>query len=287
MRHLQGLVAGLVTACMLPCAMAQAPQAPQAAQPSGTAPATQVAQTAQANQPPGPEVLTFRLALSNLHVIRGKRTVLIDAGSRHDMPRLEAELSRAGIGWADISALIVTHGHSDHTALAAEIRRRSGAPILLGRADAPMARAGRHDDLRPTNLTAAFIKQFMIDPTFEPFEPDVAVDEPIRLDRYGVSGRVYAMPGHTPGSLVVELDDGRSFVGDMVLGGYLGGALMPQRAGEHYFHADRGRNLDNIRTLLRGGARLFYLGHGGPVSRESVAAAFAQAENTPSPKAKP
>lgn len=291
MRRLQGLVAGLAAACVLSCAMAQAQaQDPQAVQPSGTAPAAQAGQSAQvapANQPPVPEVLTFRLALSNLHVIRGKRTVLIDAGSRHDMPRLEAELSRAGIGWNDISALIVTHGHSDHTALAAEIRRRSGAPILLGRADAPMARAGRHDDLQPTNLTAAFIKQFMIDPTFEPFEPDVAVGEPIRLDRYGVPGRVYAMPGHTPGSLVVELDDGRSFVGDMVLGGYLGGALMPQRAGEHYFHADRGRNLDNIRTLLRGGARLFYLGHGGPVSRESVAAAFAQAENTPPPKATP
>jgi hypothetical protein len=60
----------------------------------------------------------------------------------------------------------------------------------------------------------------------------------------------------------------------MMLGGYLGGALMPQRAGEHYFHADRQRNLENIQTPLNGPGKLFYLGHGGPVTREAVVAAF-------------
>jgi len=229
---------------------------------------------AAVDPPPAPDVLTFKLGLSNLHAIRGSRVVLVDAGSRGDLTRLETELARAGIAWKDVSALIVTHAHSDHAGLAAEIRRRSGAPIVLGRGDAPMARAGRHDDLQPTNFTAAVLKRFAIDPTFEAFEPDVLVDAVQRLDRFGVAGRVVPMPGHTPGSLVIELDDGRSFVGDMILGGYLGGALWPGRAGEHYFHADRQRNLDNIHTLLRGRTRLFYLGHGGPVTRESVADAF-------------
>ena len=85
---------------------------------------------------------------------------------------------------------------------------------------------------------------------------------------------------------VLQLDDGRTFVGDMILGGYLGGTFMPTRAGEHYFHADRNRNLQNIRSLLKGSAREFYLGHGGPVSRESVAAAFGEAETRPTPAAR-
>jgi glyoxylase-like metal-dependent hydrolase (beta-lactamase superfamily II) len=137
-----------------------------------------------------------------------------------------------------------------------------------------MARAGKHDDLQPTNFTASVLKQFFINPHFEAFTPDLTVESELRLDRWGVAGRVFQMPGHTPGSLVVELDDGRTFVGDMVLGGYLGGAIRPTRAGEHYFHADRQRNLQNIRTLLQSTAREFHLGHGGPVSRESVLTAF-------------
>lgn len=62
----------------------------------------------------------------------------------------------------------------------------------------------------------------------------------------------------------------------MILGGYLGGTIMPEHAGEHYFHADRERNLKNIRTLLQGPSKVFYLGHGGPVTRESVEKAFAK-----------
>lgn len=225
-------------------------------------------------QPSTPEVLTFKLSMSNVHAIKGARTVLVDAGSKGDLPKLEAEMARAGIAWKDIAAVIVTHGHSDHAGLAAEIRRRSGAALILGSGDVDMAGAGHNDELKPTNFMATLLKQFAIDPTYEAFKPDRVVEREMRLDEWGIAGRAFQVPGHTPGSLVVELDDGRSFVGDMMLGGYLGGALMPQRAGEHYFHADRQRNLENIQTLLKGPGKLFYLGHGGPVTREAVVAAF-------------
>jgi glyoxylase-like metal-dependent hydrolase (beta-lactamase superfamily II) len=237
-------------------------------------------------QPVLPDILTFRLSMSNVHAIRGARTILVDAGGKGDLPRLEAALAAAGLSWPDIAAVVVTHGHSDHTGLAAEIRRRSGARILFGRGDVAMAQAGRNDELQPTNFVATLLKQFAIDPVYEGFQADQVIDGVTRLEAWGIAGQVRPLPGHTPGSLVVELDDGRSFVGDMVLGGFLGGAWMPQRAGEHYFHADRLRNLDNIRTLLRGPARVFYVGHGGPVTRESVAEAFGTGETTPAAPAR-
>jgi len=237
---------------------------------------TTAAVTVAMAQPAAPEVITFRLAMSNLHVIKGTRTVLVDAGSKGDLPRLESQMAQVGLTWQDVAAVIVTHGHSDHAALAAEIRRRSGATLILGRGDVDMAAAGHNDELKPTNFMATLLKQFGIDPKYEPFTPDRTIEADMRLDEYGVAGRVAQLPGHTPGSLVVELDDGRTFVGDMMLGGYLGGALMPQRAGEHYFHADRQRNLQNIHTLLRGPSKLFYLGHGGPVTRDSVVEAFGE-----------
>lgn len=98
--------------------------------------------------------------------------------------------------------------------------------------------------------------------------------EPVNLAPWGIDGEVIAMPGHTAGSLVVRLSNQAAFVGDMILGGSLGGALSPHSPGEHYFHADQPQNRRNIAELVKQGVETFYLGHGGPVTRADVIKAF-------------
>jgi glyoxylase-like metal-dependent hydrolase (beta-lactamase superfamily II) len=226
-------------------------------------------------QPVPPDIITIKLSVSNVHLVRGNRPVLIDAGSKTDLPALSAALTSNGVAWKDLSAIIVTHAHSDHAGLAADLQRLSGAPVLLGRGDVPMAAAGHNDDLRPANFTARVLKNFLIDPGYPAFKPDVVVDGDVDLRPFGVNGVARLMSGHTPGSLVVLLEGGQTFVGDMMLGGWLGGAVFRTQAGEHYFQADTARNRANIVELLRGPTQAFYLGHGGPVTRQSVLEGFA------------
>ncbi len=89
---------------------------------------------------------------------------------------------------------------------------------------------------------------------------------------YGIKGLIKQIPGHTSGSLIVELEDHWVFVGDMILGGYFGGNLFANSPGEHYFQADRELNNRNVRDLLKKNFKIFYLGHGGPVTKESILA---------------
>ena len=220
-----------------------------------------------------PEVVQIRLSMSNVFLIKAAKPILVDAGSPKDMAVLVAALAQQGLRVEDIALVVLTHAHSDHAGMAAALRR-AGAKIAMGRGDLEMARSGRNDDLKPTNVTAFLLKHLAIDPNFEPFAPDIAVGDTLDLAPWGIAGRASAMPGHTPGAMVVLLEDGRAFVGDMILGGYLGGAIRPQRAGEHYFHADRDHNRGNIRILLEHSVQTFYLGHGGPVARASVLDAF-------------
>jgi len=219
-----------------------------------------------------PEVVQIKLSLSNVLLVRAARPVLIDAGSPKDLAALTGALAQSGLRAADIALVILTHAHSDHAGLAAALRG-AGAKVALGQGDVEMARAGHNDVLKPTGVMAFLLKHLIIDPKFTSFAPDIVVHDALDLTAWGIRGRAIPMPGHTPGSLVVLLDDGRAFVGDMMAGGYMGGAISPQRAGEHYFHAE------NIKMVLKQPIKVFYLGHGGQVTRESVIAGFATGPN--------
>lgn len=226
--------------------------------------------------PGGDAIVRIPLRLSNVHVIKARRPVLVDAGTIGDMADLEAALEDQKIRARDLGLVVLTHGHADHSGLAFDLRRVSDAPLLLGAGDLPLAAKGENDELRPTGLSASLLKPF-ITSVYPPFTPDVVVKPGADVDLrpWGVDGKAIAMPGHTAGSIVVLLSDDSAFVGDMILGGAFGGSLFPSSPGEHYYHADREQNRRNIKVLLDRGVKKFYLGHGGPVTRDDVLQAFA------------
>jgi glyoxylase-like metal-dependent hydrolase (beta-lactamase superfamily II) len=219
------------------------------------------------------DVYRFKLSLSNAYLIKSSHPVLIDTGAPKDMEALRTGLESVGVKLSDLSLVVLTHGHADHAGLAAELRATTGAKVALGRADAAMASAGRNDTLKPTSLVAKLLRPF-IDVPYTPFEPDIYVSEDFDLTPFGVKGRVTYLPGHTAGSTVIFLQDRSAFVGDMILGGSLGGAIFPGSPGEHYYHAERETNLKNIAAVVGLGVEKFYLGHGGPVNRQDVIRAF-------------
>jgi glyoxylase-like metal-dependent hydrolase (beta-lactamase superfamily II) len=225
--------------------------------------------------PGGAAIVRVPLRLSNVHVIATPTPVLIDTGTVGDMGDLARAFDEYGVRASSLGLIIVTHGHADHAGLATDLRRISGAKILLGAGDLGLARAGHNDELRPTGLTASLLKPFIPD-VYPDFVPDLTVRAgvPVDLRPWGVEGQAVAMPGHTAGSIVVVLSDHTAFVGDMMLGGIFGGVLLAGSPGEHYYQADLAQDHRNIKALLGMGIETFYLGHGGPVSRADVVAAF-------------
>lgn len=193
-------------------------------------------------------LIRIKGAISNCYLLLGEKPVLVDTGAPGDLRTILAALQRHGLAPRDLALILLTHGHSDHAGCAAELRRRSGAQIAMHAGDAPLVRAGRNGMMVVQDTLGRILRPFVDEP-FEAFEPDLVFQEGIALEPYGLRGRVLPTPGHTAGSASVVLANGEALIGDVLRGSL----VWPNKAREHYFCNDPGRNQRSIVRLAREG----------------------------------
>ena len=141
--------------------------------------------------------------LSSVGIIptRDQRVVLIDAGGEDTGEAILREMSGLGLGPDAVTAILLTHGHSDHTA---GIARFSQAQVMALGVEVPLVE-GHAGSLGPVT------RLFPVSPTGVNVTGVLRDGDVITFG--GTQIRVYAVPGHTAGSAAF-LADGVLFVGD-------------------------------------------------------------------------
>ena len=215
------------------------------------------------------EIIKIKLSISNAYLVKDRKAVLVDAGAPNEADKILAAVKRAGVNENDISLILHTHGHIDHAGSTAVLKRRLGVPVAVHANDVFMLRTGTNGEVKPRNLEAALIKPFVMRP-FEPSEPDLILEEEMSLNSFGVEGKILFTPGHTKGSISVVLGNNEAIVGDMMMGGWLGGAIFGTRPNYHYYIDDIGQLHASMKKILGLKLRTLYVGHGDPLQYESV-----------------
>jgi glyoxylase-like metal-dependent hydrolase (beta-lactamase superfamily II) len=130
---------------------------------------------------------------------------LVDTGLTWAPARIVAGLAAIGKHPRDVTRILLTHVHPDHAGGAAEMSRRTGAPVLVHGDDHEWARSG---EIRGSSDVSTRLGRLLARAgasRIEPFEPGPALQDG---DVLPVSGglRVVHTPGHSPGhvSLLVE-----------------------------------------------------------------------------------
>lgn len=214
-------------------------------------------------------LIRIPLPICNVFLLKGARPILIDSGRSHDFAAIVQALQQHGVAPADLALILHTHGHWDHCGSTAQLRQLTSARIAIHAADAPMMRRGDNGVLRPTCLFARVFKP-LLDRSFPGTEPDLLIEHEMDLAEFGVQARILFTPGHTAGSISVLTSAGEALVGDLIMGGYLGGRLRPHRPGLHYFAEDLDAVGASIHKVLATGPAVIYPAHGGPLDPAEV-----------------
>jgi hydroxyacylglutathione hydrolase len=211
----------------------------------------------------------IKLPFSNAFLVLGEQAILIDTGSPGDKIRILGAMKKLSVEPQQLSAIVLTHAHSDHAGSCVKLKAITKAPILMGAGEITRAANGQNGNLAPTSFGARLIKPF-VDKKFLPFTADAIISAGDKLIEYGVELRMIETPGHTAGSLSFISPEGDAIIGDVLMGGYMGGTLFPQKPNTHYFVEDQTLNRQSLDCILASGANRLFVGHGGPLTRKNV-----------------
>ncbi len=172
-----------------------------------------------------------------------KQAVLFDAPDHTVEPLLKEAKSR---GW-DLTGLWLTHGHFDHFADHAVVRKRfPDAKILLHALDAAKA-------LNPDWQTRLFGLPF----TIPPLKADEHPTDNQKLQIGSLQVTVLHTPGHSPGHVVYYFPEEKVLVGgDLIIGGSIGRTDLPD--------SDHEQMEASLRRVMKLPAATRLLGGHGP-----------------------
>jgi ribonuclease/clavin/mitogillin len=181
--------------------------------------------------------------------------LMVDAGWPGSLPALKSQLRGYRIEPPEIKFVLITHTHPDHAGLAQEVRRLTGARLILHEKQLPFL----------PQLEASFKNKGGYVPiVVEPGDVVLTASNRALLERLGIHGEVVETPGHSDDSVSLVLDSGSCFVGDLHL---------PQYAADE---AAEALSRASWQKLLEHGAKTFYPAHAGPFAASAVEQALSE-----------
>ncbi|MGY0022091.1 MBL fold metallo-hydrolase [Streptomyces sp. YJ-C3] len=220
-----------------------------------------------------PRLRLLRFTVGQAYLWRdGAELTLVDAGPAGAGQPIADAVRDWGHAPEDVRRIVLTHFHEDHAGGAGEFARLGGAEVYAHRLDAPFVR-GEATEPEPVleDWERPFFAQAQAQLPPRPAHPVLpsSVQELADGDvlDFGGGARVVAAPGHTDGSIGLELPQhGVLFTGDAVAASPVDGQVMLG-----VFNLHREQAVASFRRLAALDSEVACFGHGDPVTDGAAA----------------
>jgi glyoxylase-like metal-dependent hydrolase (beta-lactamase superfamily II) len=215
---------------------------------------------------PGIHRFWFPSINNNAYLLLADELTLVDVGPPGHTERILEHVSALGRRPADITSILVTHCHTDHTGNLAALAHETGATVFAHPADAGIVRDGAP---RPRGLPHTFTGKLLVSVFRKPSRAEPArVDREIgEGDELPVAGgvRVVHTPGHTAGhlSFLWPQAGGVLFVGDAA-------GNIRNKLGVSLLNDDTALARQSLRRLVGLDFAAACFGHGRVIARDAA-----------------
>lgn len=131
---------------------------------------------------------TYELASYLITTLKGN--ILINTGLASSAPLIKKNIEKLGFNFNDIKILLITHAHYDHVGAMAEIKKMTGAKLIVDAADAPVLADGGSSDYE--------LGKYGV--TFAPVKADRLLHDSDTVTLGDMQLVMLHHPGHTKGS---------------------------------------------------------------------------------------
>ena len=202
------------------------------------------------------EVKRIKGGTDNCYIVTdGKKAILVDTASKPCLDMVISECDKY-----ETKLIVLTHVHFDHAENAAELSKRYGIPVAFHKKDEELFESFDKQPLKSFGLVGRVVLGLSLkvlkNTKVERPENTVYIAEGDDLIAYGFDAKILEVPGHTLGSVAVDVEEKHLLVGDA-----LDNWITPGVGHLYYdFEADI-KSAERIRNL---GERTVYYGHGKP-----------------------
>lgn len=220
-------------------------------------------------------VINVPMGHSNSYlIISGGQGLLVDAGCPGKIKNVQIALEKNNLMFTDIVLVILTHTHYDHTGCLADIKKRSGAKVLVHASEKGYLEKGMTPFPEGTiwfsKIISGIGNLLMVSKSkYQPVNPDIVIRGDYDLGEYIPGAKVITTPGHTSGSISLVIRDEAAFVGDTLFNVVPWSVFPP-------FANDIPELLKSWGRLIAAGCGTFYPGHGKPITLQKLKASYEQ-----------
>lgn len=192
----------------------------------------------------------------NCYIVTNKdKAILIDTGRKKYREKILEKCKEYHVG-----LIVLTHGHMDHCQNAAYLANALHIPVAMSEKDMDMIPDNRKQPMSAKSFLGKIVLSVSLSSfekdSLDVFEPTIFLKNGDGLNEYGVDATVVELPGHTKGSVGLEIEGDKLFVGDALMNMFYPTVSM--------LYIDEQEMLSSAKSISELGERTIYFGHGKP-----------------------